>query len=87
MLNFLFPSHAFAAGDAARLRRIEQKLDTLLNHFQIELVEMGPGADLSEDVKLLADRGDKIGAIKRHRELTGDGLYEAKQAVEAYLSR
>jgi ribosomal protein L7/L12 len=38
-------------------------------------------------VRALADGGNKIAAIKKHRELTGDGLVEAKRAVEAYLSR
>ncbi len=83
MFGFLFQTHAMTAADALRLRRIEQKLDALLNHLQVEFVDLGPGDALSEDVRILADRGDKIAAIKKHRELTGAGLKEAKDAVEA----
>jgi ribosomal protein L7/L12 len=39
-------------------------------------------ADLSE-VHLLAHQGNKIAAIKRYRELTGVGLKEAKDYIEA----
>jgi ribosomal protein L7/L12 len=87
MFDFLFRNAGFTPGDAARLRRIEQKLDVMLKHLQVVFVEPSPGEDLMEPVRALADRGEKIEAIKRHRELTGAGLAEAKQAVEAYLSR
>jgi hypothetical protein len=86
MFNFLFPSES-TAGYAKRLRRIEQKLDVILKHLQIEFIDSGPGSGLLEEVRALADSGKKIAAIKRHRELTGDGLVEAKEAVEDYLSR
>lgn len=36
-----------------------------------------------DEVKRLAGRGRKIEAIKRYRELTGKGLAEAKESVEA----
>jgi ribosomal protein L7/L12 len=39
--------------------------------------------DLREEVRSLLERGQKIEAIKRYRELTGAGLKEAKDAVEA----
>lgn len=45
-----------------------------------------PGG-LSQKVKALADApAQKIEAIKLHREQTGLGLSEAKDAVEAYLA-
>lgn len=77
----------FTAGDAQRLRRIEQKLDAILKHLQIEFVEQGPGQGLADQVRALADDGKKLAAIKRHRELTGESIVEAKEAVEAYLGR
>jgi len=42
---------------------------------------------LSEEVKALADDpARKIEAIKLHREQTGLGLKEAKDAVETYMA-
>jgi ribosomal protein L7/L12 len=46
---------------------------------------MTPETDggVDSEVVALARSGQKIEAIKRYRELTGAGLAEAKQAVEA----
>jgi hypothetical protein len=42
---------------------------------------------LSDEVKALADNpGEKIAAIKLHREQTGQSFPEAKEAVEGYLA-
>jgi hypothetical protein len=84
MFNSLFKPADFTPGQVVRLRRLEHKLDLILKHLGIEYVEPEPGDDLPEQVRALADNGNKIGAIKI---LTGAGLVEAKQAVEAYLSR
>lgn len=75
----------FQSGDeAARLRRIERKLDLVLKHLGVEDPgDVGPDAE----VRRLADAGDKIAAIKAYRERTGAGLAEAKRAVEEYMSR
>jgi hypothetical protein len=44
-------------------------------------------ADIPDDeraaIRALAERGNKIGAIKRVRDITGMGLKEAKDYVEA----
>ena len=61
----------------ARLVRLERKLDLLLAHLQIG----APGDDL-DGVRDLMAAGDKIGAIKAYRDMTGVGLAEAKSAVE-----
>ena len=61
----------------ARLVRLERKLDLVLAHLQIE----APGDDL-DGVRDLMATGDKIGAIKAYRDITGVGLAEAKSAVE-----
>lgn len=41
----------------------------------------------SEELKSMVLAGDKIGAIKLYRELTGVGLAEAKSAVEQLQTR
>ena len=60
------------------LRRLERKFDLLLAHLgaQSEMAD-----DLGE-VRDLVQRGRKIHAIKRYRELRGGGLKEAKNAVD-----
>ena len=39
---------------------------------------------LTAEVQQLIANGDKLGAIKRYRELTGCDLATAKQVVESY---
>ena len=73
--------------DRSRLRRLESKLDLLLKHFQIADASLDVVDGLSAEVRQLADAGQKIEAIKVHREQTGLGLKDAKDAVEAYLDR
>ncbi len=84
MIDILGHSSDFSHDDAVRLRRLEQKLDLVLKHLGIEYTETW---NLSEEARSLADGGDKIAAIKVHREKTRVGLAEAKYDVEAYLSR
>jgi hypothetical protein len=59
-----------------RLAQIERKLDALLTHLNIDV------DDGLDEVRRLAAAGDKIGAIKEHRRITGSGLVEAKAFVE-----
>jgi hypothetical protein len=61
-------------------RRIERKLDALLQHHGIVLP-----ARLSPEVQALAlQPGQKIAAIKLHREQTGASLAQAKAEVEEF---
>ena len=76
---------SFTAADAARLRRVERKLDALLAHLGVA-VPAESADDRLADMRALADRGEKIAAIKAYRDATGARLAEAKRAVEAYLS-
>jgi hypothetical protein len=77
----------FQPSDAARLRRLEAKMDLILKHLGIEYKDPATPGGLSEEVKALADDpARKIAAIKLHREQTGLGLKEAKDAVEAYMA-
>ncbi len=73
--------------DAARIRRIEAKLDLILSELKLDYVDPASPGGLSEEVKVLADDpSQKIAAIKLLREQTGLGLKEAKDAVEGYLA-
>lgn len=77
----------FRPSDALRLRRLEDKVNALLRHLNVEYHDPRTVAGLSENVRALADDPQrKIEAIKRHREETGLGLKEAKEAVEAYIA-
>ena len=63
-----------------RVARVERKLDLIIDH-------LGLRADdprMNEVVALVRD-GKKIQAIKVYREITGAGLKEAKDAVEAIV--
>jgi hypothetical protein len=77
----------FNPSDVARLRRVEAKVDLIPNHLGLEYVDPATPGGLSEEVKALAhDPAKKIAAIKLHREQTGLGLREAKDAVESYMA-
>lgn len=78
----------FNSQSNARIRRLENRVAAL----EAALVALGgrlpaPEELLSDRVKALADRGRLVAAIKAHREDTGAGLVEAKEAVEAYARR
>ena len=78
----------YKPSDAARLRRVEAKLDLVLKHLGLEYKDPATPGGLSEEVKALAeDPTRKIAAIKLHREQTGLGLKEAKDAVEGRKQR
>ena len=77
----------YKPSDAARLRRVEAKLDLIIKHLGLEYMDPTTPGGLSEEVKALADDpARKIAAIKFHREQTGLGLKDAKDAVEAYIA-
>ncbi len=75
----------FEAETRNRLRRLEQKVDFLLN--ELGLVEKEEAnlplihPDMAEVVALLK-QNNKIAAIKVYRQIMGVGLKEAKDAVE-----
>ncbi len=83
MFSFSGPTSEFTPADATRLRRVERKLDLILAHLNIPFAEE---SGVPEEVRHLADRGEKIPAIKAYRDATGAGLAEAKHAVEEYLA-
>ena len=80
------PRHAFTGADRAQLARLERKVDLILQNLGITYVETAPPCPLSPEVQELArDPAQKIAAIKLHREQTGVGLKEAKDAVESFI--
>lgn len=44
-------------------------------------------SEVEDEIATLLERGKKIAAIKRYRELTGTGLKHAKEAVEDIAQR
>jgi ribosomal protein L7/L12 len=66
--------------NGARIARIERKVDLIMQSLGILTTD---AEDNLDEVRDLMQTGRKIEAIKRYRELTGAGLAEAKQAVEA----
>ncbi|WP_406183934.1 hypothetical protein [Streptomyces sp. NBC_01006] len=62
-----------------RSERLERRLGLVLDHFGIEEPEPA-GLD---EVRALVRDGREVEAIRVYRRITGAGLLEAKQAVEA----
>lgn len=85
----ILSTNQLAAADAARLRRVEKNLERIMNHLGIGDAEAGAAASgsLPAQIRTLADAGQKIAAIKEHRELLGSDLRTAKDAIDAYLGR
>lgn len=61
------------------LSRVDAKLDLLLKQSGLEY---DPYKHLPPSVVDAVQRGKKIEAIKRYREMTGVGLKEAKEFIE-----
>jgi ribosomal protein L7/L12 len=66
----------------ANQRRIERKLDRLLEHAGLALAP-----PVSDTVLQMARTAGKVAAIKPYRKETGADLAEAKAAIEAALAR
>ena len=76
-----------------RIRRLEEQVAQLYAHLGLSpdvgvdrFAEVGAGG-LDAEVQQLVTSGKKINAIKLHRERTGLGLAEAKDAIEAWERR
>ena len=65
-----------------KVGELERKLDFVMQHLKLQYHEAPQSAAQSEVLKWLR-QGNKIAAIKAYREITGTGLKEAKDAVEA----
>ena len=71
--------NAYITHTNARLAAIESFLSVLASHVGIAYVN--PTATVPPEVVALAHSGDRIGAMKKYRELTGAGLPEAQTVV------
>jgi hypothetical protein len=62
-------------------------IETLLKNAGVKATDRAIAESLSAEVKALADTPDgKIAAIALHRDQTGAGLADAKDAVEKYIA-
>jgi hypothetical protein len=64
-----------------QLRRLESNLRRVLPLVDLEWAEPTPLDGVPPEVVELIKSGDRIGATKRYRELTGAGLSEANDIV------
>ena len=96
-LSRLLPSQA--KSEAERLTRLEEKLDRLLAALDVTLTTdrltpptmagqiLPPLGDMdniaNSEIGMFLRQGKKINAIKVHREQTGLGLKDSKDAVDA----
>lgn len=62
-----------------RLQGVEDQLAILSEKAGVPYSR--PGADVPAEVRQLAQAGDRLGAIKKYRELTGAGLEQAQAAI------
>ncbi len=62
-----------------RLRAIEGQLAILSEKAGVPYE--APGRSAPEEVLELVQAGDRIGAVRKYRELTGCGLEEAKEMI------
>jgi ribosomal protein L7/L12 len=75
-------SQACFAGPTHEQSRMQRQLDAIMKHLGLaEPPASSPGA-LSPQVAALVAAGRKIEAIKLYRQETGEGLKQAKAAVE-----
>jgi ribosomal protein L7/L12 len=75
----LFGSSTPDSGTAHRLASIERKLDAIIAHLGIRIAK----DSLEDELRALVRNGQKLMAVKRHRELTGSSLSEAKAFVDS----
>ncbi|EGX60855.1 hypothetical protein SZN_05357 [Streptomyces zinciresistens K42] len=61
-----------------RAARVERKLDLVLDHLGLR-----DGDPRLPEVRALLHDGRKVEAVRLYREITGAGLKEAKDAVDA----
>ena len=71
-----------------RLRLVEAQVAHLYGHLGVDPADVPPQpTDLDPEVVQLINSGNKIHAIKLHRERTGLDLKEAHDAIEAFEKR
>jgi ribosomal protein L7/L12 len=71
--------------DEARIARLERKVEMLLaQQRRSEAANTSyPQSAPMDEVRALVRQGNTLGAIQLYREVTGEGLKESKDAVDA----
>ena len=87
MFPWLTPASPASNDSVRRLKRLEAKIDRILDHLGLPHDDLTGDPGLTSVVRELADKGQKIQAIKAYRAQTGAGLKESKDAVEEYLGQ
>ncbi|WP_168583124.1 hypothetical protein [Gephyromycinifex aptenodytis] len=70
----------------AQVRRQGATIDQLCARLGVESASLDSSRDLDEQERALIAKGEKIAAIKHHRERTGSSLSEARDAVEGGIA-
>jgi ribosomal protein L7/L12 len=65
----------------ARLDLIEQNIETIAQTVGVAIAR--PSEGIPADVVELARAGDRMGAIKRYRAVTGTSLQDAQSAIDS----
>lgn len=73
---------AYLAGRTSEQLRMQRQLDAIMKHLGLAEPPLSRPGALSPQVAVLVAAGRKIEAIKRYRQETGEGLKQAKAAVE-----
>ena len=68
-----------------RLIELEQRIDFLFSHLNLDGAREPREMKLGPGVQALLDRGDKLAAMSLVHEQTGMGLAEARRTVEQMM--
>ena len=66
----------------SRVNELEDRLKFLYDRLNIDYIDSNSDPINSPQIQEALRRGNKIEAIKIHREMTGLGLAEAKEAID-----
>ncbi len=69
-----------------KVGELERKLNFVMEHLKLEYKDE-PGIAALEEAAHWLKKGNKVEAIKVYRSLTGKGLKESKDAVDALASK
>jgi ribosomal protein L7/L12 len=72
---------------ARRIRRLEQKVDMIMQHLGLEFDDDETGGSIDPAIIEAIKRNNKIEAIKIYRDQTGFGLKEAKDVIDEIEAR
>ncbi|WP_372412090.1 hypothetical protein [Streptomyces luteireticuli] len=90
VLLFIFPLIGLLAWTVeSRIERVSRKVARLERKVDLILDQLGIRQEEHELARIaeLARKGERIKAVKAYRELTGDGLKDAKNAVDQLAAR